>query len=138
NNTKVHNIVALARDENKINSLKEKGIEVRLGTFDDTTSLDKALQGIDKILLISTGDPNRFLQHKNVVDAAKKAEVKFIAYTSVPLKDLNTSAAKFLLESHFQTEDYIKVSGLAYTFLRNNIYADMIPMYVGEKVFETG
>lgn len=137
-NTKVNNIVALARDENKINSLKEKGIEVRLGTFDDTTSLDKALQGIDKVLLISTADPNRFQQHKNVVDAAKKAEVKFIAYTSVPLKDLNSAVAKPLLESHFQTEDYIKASGLTYAFLRNNIYVDMIPIYVGEKVFETG
>src|SRR5690554_1129713 len=131
-------IVALARNENKIAHLKENGVEVRIGTFDDPASLGNAFQGIDKVLLISTGDPNRFQQHKNVVDAAKKAGVKFIAYTSVPLRDLETSAAKFLLKSHFQTEDYIKASGLAYTFLRNNIYADMIPMYVGEKVFETG
>jgi NAD(P)H dehydrogenase (quinone) len=43
-----------------------------------------------------------------------------------------------LLESHFQTEDYIKASGLTYAFLRNNIYADVIPVYVGEKIFETG
>src|SRR5690606_28954567 len=91
-------IVALARNENKAEYLGAKGVKVRIGSFDEPASLDKALQGIDKILLISTGDPNRFLQHKNVVDAAKKAEVKFIAYTSVPLKDLNTSAAKFLLE----------------------------------------
>lgn len=135
---KASHIAALARDEKKAEYLKENGIEVHLGTFDDPASLDKAFQGIDKVLLISTGDPNRFQQHKNVVDAAKKTGVKFIAYTSVPLKDLNTSAAKFLLESHFQTEDYIKESGLAYAFLRNNIYADMLPMYVGEKVFETG
>lgn len=137
-NTNVNNIVALARDENKAKSLKEKGVEVRLGTFDDTASLDKALQGIEKVLLISTSDPNRFQQHKNVVNAAKKAGVKFIAYTSVPIKDLNSAVAKPLLESHFQTEDYIKASGLKYAFLRNNIYVDMVPMYVGEKVFETG
>ena len=137
-NKNAGNIVALARDENKAKSLKEKGVEVRMGTFDDTVSLDKALQGIEKVLLISTADPNRFQQHKNVVDAAKKAGVQFIAYTSVPLKDLNLAAAKSLLESHFQTEDYIKASGLTYAFLRNNIYADMVPVYVGEKVFETG
>jgi len=137
-NTNANNIVALARDENKGKSLKEKGVEVRLGTFDDMASLDKALQGIEKVLLISTADPNRFQQHKNVVDAAKKADVQFIAYTSVPLKDLNSAAAKPLLESHFQTEDYIKASGLTYAFLRNNIYVDMVPVYVGEKVFETG
>ncbi len=137
-NTNPNNIVALARDENKVKSLKEKGIEVRLGTFDDMASLDKALQGIEKIFLISTADPNRLLQHKNVVDAAKKADVKFIAYTSAPLKDLNSLVAKPLFESHFQTEDYIKKSGLAYAFLRNTIYADMVPFYVGENVFETG
>lgn len=137
-NTNANNIVALARDENKAKPLQEKGIEVRFGTFDDTASLDKALQGIEKVLLISTTDPNRFQQHKNVVDTAKKAGVKFIVYTSVPLKDLNSAVAKPHLESHFQTEDYIKASGLAYAFLRNNIYADMIPVFVGEKVFETG
>lgn len=53
-------------------------------------------------------------------------------------ESLTSAAAKFVLESHFQTEDYIKESGLSYVFLRNNIYADMVPMYVGEKVFETG
>ncbi|HEY5371085.1 MAG TPA: SDR family oxidoreductase [Hanamia sp.] len=137
-NTDSNHIVALARDESKAKFLREKGVEVRLGTFEDTASLDKALQGIEKVLLISTADPNRFQQHKNVVDAAKKADVKFIVYTSVPLKDLNSAVAKFLLESHFQTEDYIKASGLTYAFLRNNIYVDMVPMYVGEKVFETG
>lgn len=137
-NTDTNIIVALARDENKAKPLEEKGVEVRLGNFDDTASLDKAMQGIEKVLLISTGDPNRFQQHLNVVNAAKNTGVKFIAYTSVPLKDLNSAAAKPLLESHFQTEDYIKASGIAYAFLRNNIYADMLPIYVGEKVFETG
>lgn len=137
-NTNAGNIVALARDENKAKSLKDKGVEVHLGTFEDNDSLDKAMVGIEKVLLISTADPNRFQQHKNVVDAAKKAGVKFIGYTSVPIKDLNTAAAKSVLESHFQTEDYIKESGMSYAFLRNNIYVDMVPMYVGEKVFETG
>ena len=137
-NTDANNIVALARDENKAKALKEKGVEVRLGTFDDTDSLDKALQGIEKVLLISTADENRLQQHKNVVDAAKKASVKFIAYTSAPLKDLNSLVSKPLFGSHFQTEDYIKASGLTHAFLRNTIYVDMVPMYVGERVFETG
>ncbi|HUH18612.1 SDR family oxidoreductase [Albibacterium sp.] len=137
-NTPVNKIVAFARDENKAKHLKEKGIEVRLGNFEDTASLDKAMQGIEKVLLISTIDHQRYQQHKNVVDAAKKAGVKHIAYTGVTLKDVNTSAVKFLMDSHFQTEDYIKKSGLNYTFLRNSLYAEVIPIYVGEKVFETG
>lgn len=136
--TTANNIVAFARDENKAEHLKEKGIEVRIGTFDDTASLDKAMQGIDKVLLISGIDQNRLQQHKNVVDAAKKAGVKHIAYTGVSLKDVKTSAIKPFMESHFQTEDYIKESGLTYTLLRNNLYADGIPFFAGEKVLETG
>lgn len=137
--TEASNIIALARDEHKAKPLQNKGVEVRIGTFDDTASLGKALQGIDKIFLVSTADLNRFEQHKNVVDAARRTGAKFIAYTSAPhTKDPKTAVAKSLLESHFQTEDYIKKSGLTYAFLRNSIYMDMIPTYVGEKVFETG
>jgi NAD(P)H dehydrogenase (quinone) len=137
-NTTAGNIAALARDGNKAAHLKEKGIEVRIGNFDDIASLDKAMQGIEKVLLISTIDPHRIQQHKNVVDAAKRAGVKHIAYTGVSLNGLDTAATKMLMESHFQTEGYIKDSGLTYTFLRNSLYIDVIPMYVGEKVFETG
>lgn len=132
------NILAFARDENKANPLKEKGIEVRIGTFDDTDSLDKAMQGVEKVLLISGNDQNRLQQHKNVVDAAKKAGVKFIAYTGVALKDVETSAIKSFMDSHFQTEEYIKESGLPFTILRNTLYTDGIPFLAGEKLLETG
>ncbi|MFT4095255.1 MAG: SDR family oxidoreductase [Niabella sp.] len=137
-NTTADNIVAFARDENKAMPLREKGIEVCFGTFEETASLDKAMQGIEKVLLISTTDHHRLEQHKNVVDAAKKAGVEHILYTSVSIKNANTSAIKVLMESHFQTEDYIKESGLKYTFLRNSLYTEVIPFYVGEKVLETG
>ncbi|HTM98583.1 MAG TPA: SDR family oxidoreductase [Pedobacter sp.] len=137
-NIPANKIVAFARAENKAQQLKERGIEIRLGNFEDTASLDKAMQGIEKVLLISTIDHQRYQQHKNVVDAAKKAGVKHIAYTGVTLKNVNTSAVKFLMDSHFETEDYIKESGLNYTFLRNSLYAEVIPMYVGENVFEKG
>lgn len=136
--TSANNIVAFARDENKAKHLKEKGIEVRIGTFDDKDSLDNAMRGIEKVLLISTIDHHRLQQHQNVVDAAKNADVKHILYTGVSLKDVNNSAIKVLMESHFQTEEYIKESGLNYTFLRNTLYTDVIPSFVGEKVFETG
>ncbi|RZJ71398.1 SDR family oxidoreductase [Flavobacterium sp.] len=134
--TSVANIAAFVRDEAKAENLKKQGVEVRVGNFDDVDSLDKALKGIEKVLIISTVDHNRFEQHKNVVDAAKKAGVKLVAYTSVTLNDLENSAIKPLMESHFQTEDYIKQSGLAYTFYQNSLYADVIPMYIGDKVFE--
>lgn len=106
-NTAAGNIVAFARDENKAKFLKEKGIEVRTGNFDDLDSLNKAMQGIEKVLLISTVDQHRLQQHKNVVNAAKKAGVNHLVYTGVSMKDVNSSAIKVLMESHFQTENYI-------------------------------
>jgi NAD(P)H dehydrogenase (quinone) len=96
------------------------------------------MQGIEKVLLIAgTDEENRVAQHRNVVDAAKSAGVKCIAYTSRNLKDRDTLANK-LMEGHFQTEDIIKESGLNYAIFRNALYMDVIPQFVGEKVFKTG
>lgn len=136
--TEAKNIVALARNEEKAAGLKAQGVAVRIGDLDDAASLDRAMEGIEKVLLISTVDPHRYEQHKRVVDAAKKAEVKHIAYTSVAMNDVEGSAIKALMGSHFQTEDYIKQSGLKYTLLRNSLYADILPMFVGEQVFDNG
>ncbi len=74
-------IVGLVRDENKASFLKEKGINIRVGNYDDKESLEKAMVGIDKVLLIAGTDENkRVQQHKNVIDAAKNAGIKFISY----------------------------------------------------------
>jgi NAD(P)H dehydrogenase (quinone) len=132
-------IAAFVQDETKASALKEKGVGIRIGSYDDTASLSKAMQGVEKVLLIAgTDEEKRLWQHQNVIDAAKKARVQCIAYTSRNLKDPNTLANK-LMEGHFQTEDYIKASGLNYVLFRNVLYMDTIPQFVGgEKVFETG
>jgi NAD(P)H dehydrogenase (quinone) len=137
--TSANRVSALVRDENKASALKEKGVDIRVGSYDDTASLDKAMHGIEKVLLIAgTDEDNRLQQHQNVVDAAKKAGVQCIAYTSRTLKDRKTLANQ-LMEGHFQTEDQIKASGLNYTIFRNVLYMDTLPQFVGgEKVFETG
>jgi NAD(P)H dehydrogenase (quinone) len=138
-NTSATQIAALVRDESKASALKEKGVDIRVGSYDDTASLDQAMQGIEKVLLIAgTDEENRLQQHQNVVDAAKKAGVQCIAYTSRSLKDRNTLVNQLML-GHFQTEDYIKASGLNYILFRNVLYMDTLPQFVGsEKVFETG
>ncbi|MEZ0543093.1 SDR family oxidoreductase [Fibrella arboris] len=131
-------LAAFVRDEQKASHLAERGVSVRLGTYDDPTSLDRAMQGIDTVLLIAgTDEDNRLRQHQHVVDAAKKAGVQRIAYTSRALKDRRTLANQ-LMEGHFQTEEYIKASGLGYTLFRNILYLDTIPLFVGPAVFDTG
>lgn len=132
-------ISVLVRDEQKGEPFKAKGVNVKIGNYQDTASLEQAMLGIDKVLLVSSSDFNdRLRQHKNVIDAAKKAGVKHILYTGVTMKDIKNSPLKPLLEDHYQTEDYIKASGLTYTFLQNSLYFEVIPMFLGEKVLETG
>jgi NAD(P)H dehydrogenase (quinone) len=137
--TSANKIAALVRDETKAADLWDKGVKICLGNYDDVGSLDRAMLGIEKVLLIAgTDEENRIRQHQNVVNAAKKSGVKFIGYTSRNLKDRKTLVNK-LMDGHFQTEDYIIESGLNYAIFRNVLYMDTIPQFVGgEKVFETG
>jgi NAD(P)H dehydrogenase (quinone) len=132
-------IAALARDMNKVKELKAKNVDIRIGDYNDTASLDIAMQGVEKLLLVSSNDIiTRLGQHRNVVDAAKKVNVKHIMYTSAAMKNIEDSPLKSAMEAHFKTEDFIKESGLNYTILRNTLYADNIPMFVGEKAVEKG
>ncbi|GAB3700761.1 SDR family oxidoreductase [Spirosoma flavus] len=135
----VSQIAAFVRDETKAVNLIKQGVTTHIGTYDDTQSLDRAMQGIETVLLIAgTDEENRVRQHKHVVDAAKKARVERIAYTSRALRDPATLVNR-LMDGHFQTEDYIKASGLPYTLFQNILYMDAIPQFVGgDAVFERG
>lgn len=135
--TAAHRIAALVRDENKASDVKARGVELRVGSYEDIPSLERAMRGVEKVLLISGTEDNRVQQHQNVVDAAKRAGVRLIAYTSRLVH--GQAIINPLMKSHFETEDYIKQSGLPYALLRNALYMDVIPLFVGgEKVFETG
>ena len=123
--------VATSSNAEGVEKLRAKELQSRLANFSDPISLNEAFKGIDKLLLISTMDQNRYEQHKNVVDAAKEQGVKHIIYTGLAIKDIHTSAVKDLMISHFQTEDYIKESGLTYTILRNTMYADALTQILG-------
>ena len=131
-------VAALVRDETKAADLQQKGVGIRVGDYNDTDALDRAMRGVDKVLLIAGGDaPNGLQQHQNVVDAAKKAGVGCIAYTSRSLKDPDTLVNQLMMR-HFQTEDYIKASGINYVLFRNSLYMDTLPVFTGPTVFDTG
>jgi len=133
-------ISALVRDEAKASDLKQKGINLRIGDYDNYDSLLAAFQGIDKLLLVSGTDlVNRGKQQLNAVKAAKEAGVKHILYTSFERKnETETSPIAFLAQSHIDTDNAIKASGINYTIFRNNLYLDVLPMFLGEKVLEQG
>jgi NAD(P)H dehydrogenase (quinone) len=110
-------IVALVRNPEKAADL---AVEVR--AFDYEQPDAQALQGIDKLLLISGNElGQRARQHANVIEAAKKAGLKSIVYTSLLKADRSTLS---LAPEHAATEAAIKASGLTYTILRNGWYTE--------------
>lgn len=133
-------ISALVRSEDKGAEFKEKGITVQIGDYTDYNSMVKAFAGTDKLFLISSNDleGDRAAQHINAIKAAKEAGVQHIVYTGFDRKESDHSALAELEDAHKKTADYLKTSGLRYTVLDNNLYADVLPQFLGEKVLETG
>lgn len=111
------------RNPEKAEELRNRGVDVRQGDFDRPETLDSAFAGIDRLLIISADGDNetRIRQHSNAVAAAERAEVKFIAYTSLA----NAKESKnFLAPTHQATEESILKTGIPYSFLRNNWYLE--------------
>lgn len=132
-------IAVLVRNEEKAKELKEKGVHIRIGDYHNPDLLATAFKDVKKVVLISSNDFNdRIGQHKNVIDASKKAGVKHIIYTGVSMNDIETSPLKPFLADHYETEAYIKKNGFTYTMLQHSLYAQVIPMFLGEQVVETG
>jgi NAD(P)H dehydrogenase (quinone) len=112
-------IVATGRDISKIADL---GVTVKQVAFEDPAQLDEAFAGADKVLLVSGSEiGKRIPQHTNAIEAAKRAGVGLLVYTSAPKAD--TSDMK-LVEEHRQTENLIKDTGIPYVFLRNSWYVE--------------
>ena len=135
-----NNIAALVRDESKSLAFKSKGIQVRIGDYEDFDSLTNAFQGVDKLLLISSSSDitKRFEQHQNVINAAKEVGVNHIAYTSFDMKDLRQSIMAGDVQYHADTSDYLKQIALPYTLLNNTLYADLVPIISGNNIMDNG
>lgn len=122
----VPSVSAASRRPDKIFDLAARGASLRRADFDDPASLDEAFVDVDRLLLISTdalGTPGqRQRQHKTAVDAAVRAGVKHIVYTSMVNPDPNSPIP--FAPDHLVTEQAIESSGIPYTILRVNWYAE--------------
>ncbi|EJB8473118.1 SDR family oxidoreductase [Citrobacter freundii] len=115
-------IVAIVRNPAKAAALSQQGITVRQADYTDEAAFTTALQGIDKLLLISSSEVGqRTPQHRNVINAAKSARVKFITYTSLLHADTSPLG---LADEHVATEKMLAESGLDYALLRNGWYSE--------------
>lgn len=113
-------LVAAVRDPAKVVDLAAKGVQVRQADYSQPATLDRAFEGAEKVLLISSSEVGqRVTQHQAVIDAAKRAGVKLLAYTSVLHAD---TSALGLAEEHRQTEAALAQSGVPAVVLRNGWY----------------
>ena len=122
NTVPANQIVAIVRNPAKAEALRQQGITVRQGDYADESTMTSALKGVDKLLLISSSEVGqRATQHQNVINAAKAAGVKFIAYTSLLHADKSPLG---LHVEHVATEKALAESGIPYALLRNGWYTE--------------
>ncbi len=118
---RAEDLVLIARSPER--AVVPEGAEIRKGAYDNSDETVAALEGVDVLFMVSAKEnANRLAEHKAFVDAAKRAGVKHIIYTS--FSSAAENATFTLARDHYHTEEYIKELGFTYTFVRDNFYMD--------------
>jgi NAD(P)H dehydrogenase (quinone) len=131
-------LVFLSRTPENLADLAESGAHVRRADFDDPSTLAAAMEGGERMLLISTVRVgSRVAQHTAAVEAAKAQGVRHVVYTSLlgVRTPGNPSVEGF---DHLATERMIELSGLAWTFLRDSLYSDAVATAMAIPALQSG
>lgn len=119
-------IVAVVRNVEKAGDIVGLGVQVRQADYNQPASWNAVMQEADKVLLISSNEiGQRTQQHKSVIDAAKRAGVGLMAYTSLLHADTSILG---VAGEHRETEAAIRASGLPFALLRNGWYTENYTM----------
>ncbi|MFJ3041842.1 MULTISPECIES: SDR family oxidoreductase [Streptomyces] len=112
-------VTAVVRDRDKAADLAARGVRLAVADYNSPETFDDLFAAGDRVLLISGNefDKGRVRQHTIVIDAAKKAGVALLAYTSAP-----SSLKAALADDHRATEEVLVGSGVPYVLLRNGWY----------------
>ncbi len=133
----VSQLAVLVRDAQgeKAKAYAAAGITVHTGDYNDKTSLVKAFEGTDVLYFVSASDiGSRMQQQQHVVEAAAEAKVGHIVYTSAGRKNEAADAPLApIMAAHIASEKWIKASGIPYTILQHNLYAEVIALFLGSK-----
>ena len=125
-------ITATGRSTDKLADLAARGVTVVVADYTDPASLDAAFAGATKVLIVSSNDFNdRAGQHRGAIDAAVRAGVGHVVYTSGPKA---ATSSMLLMADHRTTEEILAASGLETTILRNGWYVEnytpQVPTYL--------
>lgn len=131
-------LILITRTPDKLADRVGEGCDVRYGDYDKPDTLVSAVQGAEKMLLISgTRVGARVVQHKAAIDAAAAAGVRHILYTSFIGIDDPANPAE-VRHDHIETERLIRASGMDWTMLRDAHYADAMILMAGPGVMASG
>lgn len=107
------------------------GATVAVASYDDAAAARDALAGVETLFMVSGAESaDRVDQHRTFIDAAAAAGVQHVVYTS--FFGAAPGATFTLARDHWATEEHLRASGMAITFLRDNFYLDFLPALVGD------
>ena len=107
------------------------GAQVVEAPYGDGAAVERALAGVDVVLFVSaTESADRLEQHERFVEAAARAGVRHVVYTS--FQGAGPDASFTLARDHAATEELVRLSGMAWTFLRDSLYLDVLAEWVGD------
>lgn len=133
------NLIFTSPKPDVLSTYKDVGADVRLADYNNPETLVEAFQGGERMLLISTpiiGDI-RVRWHKNALDAAQKAGVRKIVYTSIVGAGYEDNPALVTID-HRATEKYIMESGMTWNIMRDSQYAEAMTHYALPAALQTG
>jgi NAD(P)H dehydrogenase (quinone) len=115
-------IIAAVRNMEKARDILALGVQVRYADYNMPSTWDDALRGADRVLLISSNEiGQRTIQHRSVIDAASRARVTLLAYTSILHAD---TSPLLLAREHRETEATLRGSGVPFVLLRHGWYTE--------------
>ncbi|KAL3430761.1 hypothetical protein BDV09DRAFT_177850 [Aspergillus tetrazonus] len=112
---------------------EDRGIAFRHVDYDDEESLDSGLRDVENLLFVSSNtfdNERRDKQHRRLIDAAKRAGVKHVWYTSLAFGGFSDDSRAAVQQAHLITERFLRESGLTYTSIREGVYAEAFPVFI--------
>lgn len=100
------------------------GVELVTGDLADEGSLVNAMDGIEKVFLLSSPHPDAVSWHRNAIDAARRTEVQLLVRSSIIGADRESPAA--FVNSHTTCDRYLEDSGLPFVIVRPNLFLQSV------------
>ena len=131
------NLSVSTRTPKNLDALSQRGVAVHAADYNDPAALERGYAGSDVLMLISSlAVTKRVPEHRNAINAAKRAGIKHIVYTSTA--GIHPQNPTLSASDHIVTEDDLRRCGLGYTIMRNACYAEVFPTVAAQPVLRSG